>query len=76
MNQKDMNKIKERIHKIRKRVEEKKNESSILCPTNPYAATKAAAELIAKSYYFSFKIKFFPLGHIFWFLFFFQFRHL
>uniref|UniRef100_A0A6C0DIY1 NAD(P)-binding domain-containing protein n=1 Tax=viral metagenome TaxID=1070528 RepID=A0A6C0DIY1_9ZZZZ len=36
--------------------EEKKNESSILCPTNPYAATKAAAELIAKSYYFSFKM--------------------
>lgn len=36
--------------------EEKKNESAILCPTNPYAATKAAAELIAKSYYFSFKM--------------------
>jgi len=36
--------------------EEKKNENSILCPTNPYAATKAAAELIAKSYYFSFKM--------------------
>jgi nucleoside-diphosphate-sugar epimerase len=36
--------------------EEKKNESSVLCPTNPYAATKAAAELIAKSYYFSFKM--------------------
>lgn len=36
--------------------EEKKTESTILCPTNPYAATKAAAELIAKSYYFSFKI--------------------
>jgi dTDP-glucose 4,6-dehydratase len=36
--------------------EEKKNESTILCPTNPYAATKAAAELIAKSYYFSFKM--------------------
>jgi dTDP-glucose 4,6-dehydratase len=35
--------------------ESKKNENSILCPTNPYAATKAAAELIAKSYYFSFK---------------------
>jgi len=27
-----------------------------LCPTNPYAATKAAAELIAKSYYHSFKM--------------------
>ena len=36
--------------------EEKKNENSILCPTNPYAATKAAAELIAKSYYHSFKM--------------------
>lgn len=36
--------------------EEKKNESAVLCPTNPYAATKAAAELIAKSYYFSFKM--------------------
>jgi dTDP-glucose 4,6-dehydratase/UDP-glucose 4,6-dehydratase len=36
--------------------EEKKNEQSILCPTNPYAATKAGAELIANSYRFSFKI--------------------
>lgn len=36
--------------------EEKKNEESVLCPTNPYAATKAAAELIAKSYYHSFKM--------------------
>jgi dTDP-glucose 4,6-dehydratase len=36
--------------------ESKKNENSVLCPTNPYAATKAAAELIAKSYYFSFKM--------------------
>ena len=36
--------------------ENKKNEESILCPTNPYAATKAAAELIAKSYYYSFKM--------------------
>jgi dTDP-glucose 4,6-dehydratase len=36
--------------------EEKKHEGSILCPTNPYAATKAAAELIAKSYYHSFKM--------------------
>jgi dTDP-glucose 4,6-dehydratase len=36
--------------------EEKKCENSILCPTNPYAATKAGAELIAKSYYFSFKM--------------------
>jgi dTDP-glucose 4,6-dehydratase/UDP-glucose 4,6-dehydratase len=36
--------------------EEKKNEQSILCPTNPYAATKAAAELIANSYRYSFKM--------------------
>ena len=36
--------------------EDKKNEDSVLCPTNPYAATKAAAELIAKSYYHSFKM--------------------
>lgn len=31
-------------------------EESVLCPTNPYAATKAAAELIAQSYYHSFKM--------------------
>jgi dTDP-D-glucose 4,6-dehydratase len=36
--------------------EDKKTEESILCPTNPYAATKAGAELIAKSYYHSFKL--------------------
>lgn len=36
--------------------EEQKSEESILCPTNPYAATKAAAELIAKSYYHSFNL--------------------
>ena len=36
--------------------QEKKNENSILSPTNPYAATKASAELIAKSYYYSFKM--------------------
>jgi len=34
---------------------EKKTEQSILCPTNPYAATKAGAELIAQAYYHSFK---------------------
>lgn len=33
-----------------------KTEESILCPTNPYAATKAGAELIAQSYYHSFKM--------------------
>ena len=38
-------------------VEEKcKTEQSILCPTNPYAATKAAAELMAQSYNHSFKM--------------------
>jgi dTDP-D-glucose 4,6-dehydratase len=36
--------------------EYKKTEESILCPTNPYAATKASAELIAQSYYHSFNI--------------------
>lgn len=30
--------------------EQKKYEESVLCPTNPYAATKAGAELIAQSY--------------------------
>jgi len=33
-----------------------KKETSILCPTNPYAATKASAEILAKSYYHSFKM--------------------
>ena len=33
-----------------------KTEQSILCPTNPYAATKAGAELIAQSYYHSFRM--------------------
>lgn len=36
--------------------EQKKTEHSILCPTNPYAATKAGAELIAQSYAHSFKM--------------------
>jgi len=34
----------------------KKDEHSVLCPTNPYAATKAGAELIANSYHYSFKM--------------------
>ncbi len=34
----------------------KMHEESVLCPTNPYAATKAGAELIAMSYYHSFKM--------------------
>jgi dTDP-D-glucose 4,6-dehydratase len=33
-----------------------KTEHSILCPTNPYAATKAGAELLAQSYNHSFKL--------------------
>ena len=36
--------------------EKKKDEFSILSPTNPYAATKAAAEMIVKSYYKSFNV--------------------
>jgi dTDP-glucose 4,6-dehydratase len=36
--------------------DEHKTEYSTLCPTNPYAGTKAGAELIAQTYYHSFKI--------------------
>ena len=36
--------------------ENHKTEHSVLCPTNPYAATKAAAELLAQSYNHSFKM--------------------
>jgi dTDP-glucose 4,6-dehydratase len=36
--------------------EKHKTELSILCPTNPYAATKAASELIAQSYAHSFNL--------------------
>ena len=36
--------------------ENKKTEHSILCPTNPYAASKAAAESIVQSYIQSFKM--------------------
>jgi len=32
------------------------NEKSLLNPTNPYAATKAGAEFIVRSYYYSFKM--------------------
>ena len=56
------NNIKKFIHISRDEVygeselnENKKIEQSVLCPTNPYAATKAGAELIVKSYYHSFK---------------------
>jgi dTDP-glucose 4,6-dehydratase len=34
----------------------KTEQQSVLCPTNPYAATKAAAELIAQSYFHSFQM--------------------
>ncbi len=34
---------------------DRKTEKSILCPTNPYSATKAAAEMITMSYYYSYK---------------------
>jgi len=33
-----------------------KTEKTLLCPTNPYSATKAAAEMLVNSYYYSFKI--------------------
>jgi dTDP-glucose 4,6-dehydratase len=36
--------------------EKHKTEHSILCPTNPYAGTKAGAELMAQSYHHSFKL--------------------
>jgi dTDP-glucose 4,6-dehydratase len=36
--------------------EHHKTEHSILCPTNPYAASKAGAELIAQSYNHSYKM--------------------
>ena len=36
--------------------EKHKTEHSILCPTNPYAATKAGAELMAQSYNHSYKM--------------------
>lgn len=36
--------------------EQRKTEYSILCPTNPYAATKAGAELISQSYNHSYNM--------------------
>ena len=36
--------------------EESKNEMSVLCPTNPYAATKGGAELIVQSYIHSYNL--------------------
>lgn len=37
-------------------IDDKKTELSLLCPTNPYAGTKAAAELIVQTYIHSFKL--------------------
>jgi dTDP-glucose 4,6-dehydratase len=37
--------------------EDPKHEKDILCPTNPYAASKAAAEMIVNSYIHSFNLK-------------------
>lgn len=34
---------------------DKKTENSLLCPTNPYSATKAGSEFIVMSYYYSYK---------------------
>ena len=42
-----------------------KTEYSILTPTNPYAATKAGAELIAQSYIYSFKLIIYLINLIF-----------
>ena len=36
--------------------EKHKTEQTMLCPTNPYAATKAGAEMLAQSYNHSFKL--------------------
>jgi UDP-glucose 4,6-dehydratase len=36
--------------------ESHKTEHSLLCPSNPYAATKAGAELIAQAYYHSYRM--------------------
>ena len=36
--------------------EKHKTEQSVLCPTNPYAASKAAAEMLVQSYHHSFNI--------------------
>jgi dTDP-glucose 4,6-dehydratase len=37
--------------------EEPKNEMSLLCPTNPYAASKAAAEMLVNAYKHSYKLE-------------------
>lgn len=62
---KDYGKIKRFIHVSTDEVygesaldadETKKTEASVLCPTNPYAASKAGAELLAQAYHKSFGI--------------------
>ena len=55
------NKIKKFIHFSTDEVygdkmEDKQIEQNLLCPTNPYAATKAGAELLVQSYYHSFNL--------------------
>lgn len=54
------NKIEKFIHistdEVYGEADEHKTENSILCPTNPYAATKAAAEMLVKSYIYSYKL--------------------
>jgi len=37
--------------------EDPKHEMSLLCPTNPYAASKAAAEMFVGAYYHSYQLK-------------------
>jgi dTDP-glucose 4,6-dehydratase len=37
--------------------ENAKDEMSVLCPTNPYAASKAAAEMLVNAYFHSYKLK-------------------
>ena len=56
---KNYNKLKKFIHistdeVYGESISSKKTEQSILCPTNPYAATKAGAELIVQSYIHSY----------------------
>ena len=38
------------------KMKESQIEQNLFCPTNPYAATKAGAELLVQSYYHSFKL--------------------
>ena len=47
-------------------IDELKTEHSVLCPTNPYAATKAGIELIAQSYHHSYKFPVITRGNNVW----------